>query len=261
MNIINRLKKIALPSFVALIFLFLYIPVFIIVLFSFNKSPLAYTWTGFTFDWYRQLFAQKQIWICLLNSIIVAGSAVFLSITAGTFFIWGLVSRYNGLMSLFYATMMIPDVMIAASLLTFFTFFSVPLGFPSLIVGHTLIGLGLAVPIIYSRFVEIDNQIIEASMNLGATQWQTFKKIILPFLKPSMLSAAISVIILSLDDFVISFFCAGADSQTLSLYIFSIIRTGASPVINALSTLILLFSTLFVLFVRLFKIRTERLKL
>lgn len=255
-SIKNKLNKILLPTFVGLVYLFLYLPIFILILFSFNKSPIAYSWAGFTLDWYYKLFETKEIWYSLLNSLIVGLSATFLSLTMGTLFVWGV--RFHYFTYFFYLTMMIPDVVIAAGLLIFFTLISIPLGFTTLIAGHTLLGLGLVVPIVYSRFSELDNQIIEASLNLGATEWQTFVKVIVPFLRPALSSAALSVFILSFDDFLISFFCAGATSQTLSLYIFSIISSGVSPIINALSTLILLFSSVLIVIISYLKIKLDR---
>lgn len=257
MNLVKKFRKSFFTIFVSLIYLFLYIPVLILIIFSFNKSPNAYVWTGFTLNWYKRLFETKEIWITLLNSLIVGCSAVVLSITTGTLFIWGLASRFNILVSLFYATMMIPDVVIAAGLLVFFTVFVVPLGFATLITGHTLLGLGLVIPIVYARYKELDYQVIEASMNLGASPWQTFLKVILPFLKPALSSAAVSVFILSFDDFLISFFCAGANSQTLSLHIFSVIQTGVSPMINALSSLILISCSILILIVTILKIKPK----
>jgi len=115
-----------------------------------------------------------------------------------------------------------------------------------LIVGHTLLGLGYVIPIVHSRFIELDESLIEASYDLGATQRQTFFRVVLPLLMPALIASGLLVFIISLDDFIISFFCAGASVQTLPLYIFAVIRTGASPMINALSTIMLICSSFFV---------------
>ncbi len=199
--------------------------------------------------------------MAFINSLIVAFSAVILSVTMGVLLVWGLTDRYYYLISSFYSTMMIPDIVIAVGLLVFFNVFNVPLGLNTLIVGHTLLGLGFVVPTIYSRFLEMDYQLVEASLDLGATEWQTFTHVILPFLSPAIFSSALSVLILSLDDFLVSFFCSGSSSQTLSLYIFAMIRTGLSPIINALSTLILIISIVLVAFFSFIKINPERRKL
>ena len=259
-NLFISLRKLALPFFVMLVYLFLYIPIIVLVMFSFNESASGYAWTGFTFDWYHKLFQSKEIWIAFINSMIVATSAVVLSVTMGVLIVWGLSDRFYYLISMFYSTMMIPDIVIAVGLLVFFDFLSIPLGLTTLIVGHTLLGLGFVVPTIYSRFLELDYQTVEASLDLGATEWQTFMRVILPFLTPAIISSALSVFILSFDDFLVSFFCSGSSSQTLSLYIFAMIRAGLSPVINALSTLILISSIILVAFFSLVKINPERPK-
>lgn len=261
MNLINKLRSWALPFFVGLIYLFLYIPVIVLIVFSFNKSASAYSWTGFTWDWYGRLFANKEIWLSLLNSLIVGGSAVILSIVMATLLVWGFYFKHEKWIKTFYAIMMVPDIVIAVGLLIFFTFFSVPFGLTTLIAGHTLLGLGLAVPIIYSRFKDLDYQIVEASLNLGASHWQTFIKVILPFLHSALISCGVSVFILSFDDFLISFFCAGSTTQTLSLYIFAVIKAGVVPIVNALSALILFICAFFVILFSVLKINTSRPKL
>jgi spermidine/putrescine transport system permease protein len=239
--------KLIMPSFVGGVYFFLYLPIFILVLFSFNNAQMVYKWHGFTLHWYYELFRTTEIWTALKNSLIVASSAVTLSLVMGSLLVWGLNKKSKFFLPIFYVTVMIPDVVVAVGLLTFFTILYVPLGMTALIVGHTLIGLGFVVPIVYSRFADLDQRLIEASYDLGASQWQTFFKVILPLLKPSLISAGLLVFIISLDDFLIAFFCASSDSQTLSLYIFSMVRAGLSPLVNALSVFMLIVSSVFVL--------------
>ena len=163
----------------------------------------------------------------------------------------------NRLMVIFYGSLVAPEIVLAVCLLSIFTFFSIPLGLTTLIVGHTLIGLAYVVPIIKSSFLEMDYGLVEASMDLGATESQTFYKIVIPILSPAIISAALLVLIVSLDDFLISFFCAGASVLTLPMYIFSEIRSGATPVVNALSTLLLVVSSFLILILTAFKLRTR----
>jgi spermidine/putrescine transport system permease protein len=242
-----RLPKIAMPSFVCSVYFFLYLPILVLVLFSFNDARFVYQWSGFTLDWYYELFRSTEVWIALKNSLIIASCASFLSLVMGVLLVWGLFKRSKILLPIFYITVMIPDVVVAVGLLSFFTLLYVPLGLTTLIVGHTLLGLGFVVPILYSCFDDLDYCLIEASLDLGATMWQTFTKIVLPVLKPSLIASGLLVFIISLDDFLIAFFCAASDSQTLSLYIFSMVRLGLSPLINALSVFLLLISCVFVL--------------
>lgn len=255
------IRKSIFPLIVGLIYFFLYLPIMILIVFSFNKQGNAYTWNGLTLYWYQELFSSKEIWLAFLNSLITAISAMCLSLTMGVLLIWGLRKKYLSLVSVFYSNMLTPDVVIAVGLLVFFGFFSIPLTLSSLIVAHTLLGLGFVVPIIYARFLELEMQTVEASMDLGATEWQTFRLVVIPFLKPAILTAGLSVFIFSLDDFLFSFFCASSSTQTLPIYIFAMIRAGASPIINALSTVILLVSSLLVIIFSFIKIRSVSRKI
>lgn len=246
------------PSFLTLVYLFLYFPVAVLAIFSFNGSASNYSWSGFTLDWYRQLASSTEVWDPFCNSMIIASSAVFLSIFFGLMFIWSLNWGYSRAFAIFYSTMVFPDIVIAVGLLLMFSYFNVPLGLTTLIAGHTLLGLGFAVPLLYSRYRELDHKVIEASLDLGASNWQTFVRIVVPFLMPAILSSALSVFVLSLDDFIVSFFCAGSSSKTLSLYIYAMVRAGVSPMINALSVVILLGSSLLVLMFSLLRIKSGR---
>jgi spermidine/putrescine transport system permease protein len=140
----------------------------------------------------------------------------------------------------------VPEVVLGVGLLTFFVLCSVPLGLMTLIVAHTVLGLGFAVPLINGRFAELDIRLVEASLDLGATVHQTFFSIIVPLLRPTIIAAGLLVFIISFDDFVLSYFCSGTSVQTLSLYLLSMLRTGISPTMNALSTLLLLLSSILV---------------
>jgi len=245
-----------LPIMVSGFYLFLYIPIFVLVLFSFNDNAFTCTWTFFTTHWYHDLFVSTEVWHALKNSLVIAFTTVFLSLTIGsTLVFFGSRDVVRRLQILFYGSLAMPEIVLAVGLLSLFSFFAIPLGSMTLIVGHTLLGLGYVIPIVYGRFIELDESLIEASYDLGATQRQTFFSIVLPLLMPALIASGLLVFIISLDDFIISFFCAGASVQTLPLYIFAVIRTGASPMINALSTIMLLFSSFFVLLLSWLHIR------
>src|SRR5581483_11181956 len=236
---IKMLKPYIMPVFVAALYFLLYIPIFVLIVFSFNDNALTYNWLGFTTDWYHELFSSVEIWDALGNSLFVALSTVCLSLLIGSVLVFFGSAYVKQLLVLFYGSLAMPEIVLAVGLLSLFSFFAVPLGAATLIAGHTLLGLGYVVPILYNRFAEIDMSLIEASYDLGATKRQTFFSIVLPLLMPAIVAAGLLVFIISLDDFIISFFCAGASMQTLPLYIFAVIRTGASPVVNALSTILL----------------------
>jgi spermidine/putrescine transport system permease protein len=189
-----------------------------------------------------------DFWDAFQNSIIVALSAVTLTLFMSSALVFfGNRTILRRFLVTFYANLIIPEIVFAVGLLAFFYFFSIPLSITTLIVGHTMIGLGYAVPMIDARFNELDSRLIEASYDLGATPSQTFFKIILPLMSSTIVAAGMLVFIISFDDFVLSFFCSSGSVQTLPIYIFSMIRSGASPQISALSTLLLTVSALLVL--------------
>jgi spermidine/putrescine transport system permease protein len=235
--------------FVMGVYLFLYIPIFVLVIFSFNEAALPSPWRGFSLIWYYELWHSSHLWQALSTSLIVSTTATFLSLTMSVLLVFydmqgGRIQRFLGV---FYGNLIVPEVVLAVGLMSFFTFFSIPLGIPTLIIAHTVLGLGFVIPIIFARFKEIDYRLTEASLDLGASYSQTFFKVTLPLLRPSLFAAGLLVFIISFDDFVLSYFCAGSSAQTLSLYILSMLRSGLSPVVNALSTVLLLFSSILVI--------------
>ncbi len=256
MNIRSFFSALLLPIITIMVYLFLYIPIFVLIAFSFNEGGGTSHWTGFSFHWYKELFESVDILDALKNSLIVACSATLLSVIMGVLFIfYSAHSRLSKTIVLFYANLAAPEIVLAVGLLTFFSFFSVPLGLTSLIAGHTLIGLGYVIPMVQSRFAELDYRYMEASLDLGATPTQTLVRVTLPLLLPAVIASAVLVFIISLDDFVISFFTAGGSTQTLPMYIFSLIRSGETPLVNAVSTILLLTSSLAVLVYSLLTIK------
>src|SRR3990167_2862739 len=147
---------------------FLYIPLLVLMVFSFNSIAFPYRWKSFTWQWYQQLFESADIWIATKNSLIVASSAVALSLFLGLCFVlWSAHMRRNNLLSFFYVNLFVPEIVVAVGLLSFFVFFNVPLGLTTLIVGHTLLGLGYVVPVLHARFASLDKRLVEASLDLG----------------------------------------------------------------------------------------------
>lgn len=253
----NNLMLTYLLPFLALCgYLFLYIPIIVLVLFSFNSSEIPFVWEGFSLKWYYALWESSDIWQALQNSLIVAFSTVFLSLAMGILFVfYGSRTILGKFFIMFYASLATPEIVLAVGLLSLLSFFYVPLGLPALIAGHTLIGLGYVVPILHARYKELDKRYLEAALDLGATEGMALRQVMVPLLMPAILASALLVFVLSLDDFIISFFCSGGTTQTLPIYIFVMIRAGASPVVNALSTLLLVISSLLVLLFSSLKIK------
>lgn len=234
---------------VASTYLFLYVPLVVLLVFSFNTEAFPSPWKGFTLKWYHELFQATHLWDAFRNSAYVAISATLISLTMGVFLIFyaaqgGRIGRF---LNLFYGNLVIPETVLAVGLLGFFSLVSIPLGLGTLILAHTVLGLGFVIPIIYARFLELDYRMTEASLVLGATPIQTFFKVTLPLLRPSLIVTGLLVFIISFDDFILSYFCAGSSSQTLSLYILSMLRSGVSPIVNALTAVLLALSSLLVL--------------
>jgi len=232
-----------------MVYLFLYIPTIVLVLFSFNTVAFPAPWQGFTLHWYYELYHSPHLWHAFYVSCTVALLSMALSTIMGVFFVFYAIQggKVEEFLLLFYGNLIIPEIVVAVGLLTFFSLCSIPLGIATLVIAHTVLGLGYVVPLLYTRFRELDYRLIEASLDLGASPLQTFFKITLPLLKPSLVAACLLIFIISFDDFVLSYFCAGSSMQTLPLYILSTARTGISPVVNALSTVLLVLSSALVL--------------
>ncbi|MEM8727188.1 MAG: ABC transporter permease [Chlamydiota bacterium] len=258
------MKKERFGEFISLCFVigsyvFLYLPISILIIFSFNTKSFPSPWERFTLRWYRELFNSSDLWGSLANSLIVACISTSLSLAMGVFLIFFRAQggRVQKAFPLFYGNLMIPETMLAISLLSYFTLFKIKLGMPTLIVAHTVLGLGFVIPILYTRYLQLDRRLTEASEVLGASPFQTFIKITLPLLRPTLLATGLLIFILSFDDFILSYFCAGTSMQTLSLYLLSMLRSGVSPIVNALSTVLLLLSTLLVMLFFSPKIRSR----
>lgn len=241
------LANLSSTGFLILTYMFLYIPIIVLLVFSFNSESFPAPWKEFSLRWYKELFTSVHLWKSFVNSLIVAGSSTAISIIMGIFLIFYAAQggRIGKFLTLFYGNTVIPETVLAVSLLGFFTLMSIPLGIPTLILSHSVLGLGFVIPIAYAKFLELDPKLTEASLVLGASPIQTFFKVILPLIKPSLISTGLLVFIISFDDFILAYFCAGSSSQTLSLYIMSMLRSGVSPVVNALSAVLLALSTAF----------------
>lgn len=230
-----------------LIFTFLYLPIAILIIYSFNKSRLNVIWTGFTFDWYKRLMQDQDVLNALMNSLKVAFISTTLSTMIGIMTSVGMYKyKFRGksvLDALLYIPIVIPEVVMGISLLVFFNMVHVPSGLLTLILAHITFSVPFIVMVVNARLAGFDKSLEEASMDLGATQWETFWKVTLPLIMPGVVAGALLAFTLSIDDVTVSFFVAGPTSTTLPLKIFSMVKFGVSPEINALST-IMIFITL-----------------
>ena len=239
-----------LTWFTALAYVFLYLPICVLIVFSFNTSRFSVIWEKFTWDWYVKLIEDPLILDALKNSIIVAIAATILSTIIGTLTAYGLYRyRFRG-KSLFdgvlFLPIVTPEIVVGISLVIFFVLIHVNLGLNTIIIAHVAFDIPFVMLIVRARLQGIDRSLEEAAMDLGADELTTFFKVTIPQLLPGIIAAALLAFTLSFDDFVITFFVAGVGSTTLPLKIYSMVRLGVSPKINALSALIVLFSIILI---------------
>ncbi|MGD8189667.1 ABC transporter permease [Brevibacillus ginsengisoli] len=235
--------------YASLIYLFLYVPIAILMIYSFNQSKLNAVWTGFTLDWYVKLMHNQEVLEAMYTSLMVALISTIASTMIGTLAAVGMY-RYHfrgktALDALLYLPIVIPEIVMGISLLILFTQLHVSLGLFTLIAAHITFSVPFVVVVVKARLEGFDRSMEEAAMDLGATPWQTFLKVTLPIIAPGVVASALLAFTLSIDDVIISFFVAGPGSATLPLKIFSMVKFGVTPEINALSTLMLLV-TLFI---------------
>jgi spermidine/putrescine transport system permease protein len=229
-----------------LVMVFLYLPVLILIVLSFNVSTMGVAWKGFTFQWYERLVMDRSILEATLNSLIVASVSTGLALILGVGTAIGLekgqgveVPWLNMVMVL---PLVIPEILLGVALLMVFVLCQIPLGFGSIIIGHMVFNLPLTVVIVRARLRKLDPAWEDAARDLGATSWDVLVRITVPVLRPAIWSAALLSFTVSLDDFVVTFFVAGPGSTTLPLKVFSMIRTGITPEINALSAVMVVVS-------------------
>jgi len=232
--------------FSLLMFFFMYLPILVLAFYSFNSSAYSAAWQGFTLDWYLKLFQDTRILTSLQNSLTVALSAVAISATIGTLMAVGMARyRFPGkrlYRGIAYLPLIIPDIAIAVATLVFLATVAIPLSLWTIVAAHVVFCIAYVGIVVSSRLANLDPHLEEAALDLGATPVQAFIKVLLPQLMPGIVAGCLLAFVLSLDDFLIASFTAGSGSTTLPMEIFSRIRTGVKPDINALSIVLILVS-------------------
>lgn len=227
-----------------LVYFFIYIPIIVMVIYSFNDQKNNYYWNGFTWKWYEKLFTNSDLIEYLGVSLVVAISATIISIIIGTVGALGLVrfefKLKSTISSSLYIPIVIPEVVLGISLLMLFEIANFPLGMAAMILAHATFCIPFVVIIMRGRMAGMDLSIEEASMDLGANRLMTFFRITLPLLVPGIMSSAFMSFTLSIDDVIISNFVAGPYATTLPVKILSMVKTGLSPEVNALTALMVL---------------------
>lgn len=233
------------------VYAFLYAPIAVLVLFSFNEARLGATWLGFTLDWYRKALANGQVMQALRNSLLVGLAATALATALGTAAALALhrhrFRRQGALDALVTLPIVVPEIVMASSLLLLFAALSLRLSLLTVILSHVGFAVSYAVVVVRARLHGFDRALEEAAADLGASPWRVFRHVTLPLILPGLLAAALLVFALSIDDYVITSFVAGVGATTLPVQIYSMVKSGISPEINAVSTLLLAATSLLLL--------------
>jgi spermidine/putrescine transport system permease protein len=227
-----------------LVFVFFYLPIIILVVNSFNAARFSSSWQGFTLGWYARLFHSPEIWQSVRLTLIVALSATAVSLVLGTAAAFALHRSAGSTLqrvhyTLIYTPLVVPEILMGISLLMAFVAAGTGLGLFTIFLAHVTFCISYVAMVVLARLQDFDFSLIEAAQDLGASWWQSTRKVLLPLLVPGLAAGGLLAFTLSVDDFVITFFVAGPGSTTLPLRIYSMIKYGNPPMINALSTLLL----------------------
>lgn len=246
------------------VLLFFYAPIFVLIVFSFNSAKSRTVWSGFTFDWYLKLFNDSTIidsvYITLFVSVIAAAVATVLG-TAAAIGVMGMRKRLRGLLlNLTYIPILSPEIIMGVSLMLLYVWTINQLNFFTLLIAHISFDTPYVIFSVMPKLRQLDPHLYEASLDLGATPWYGFRKVVLPQIRPGIITGALLAFTLSVDDFVISYFTSGQNSQTLSITIYAMTRKRVSPEINALSTLLFVFVLLLLVIINVRQNNSEKKK-
>lgn len=261
MNFARKLGSLSLIVYVFVFFAFIYLPIALIVIYSFNADPVnMMRWSGFTVDWYRQIFGFKnvsseaalyiestdQLIAAVRTSLIVAASTTTIATVLGTAAALA-VFRYSFFGKRFYRVllfvpMLMPDIVLGIALLIFFVGVGISLGIGTIIIGQCTFLISYVFIVVSARLAGMDRTLENASADLGANEWTTFRRVTLPQVMPGVVGGALLAFIISMDDLVITYFISGTSTQTLPIFIFGMLRRGIKPEVNAIATMMLLFS-------------------
>jgi spermidine/putrescine transport system permease protein len=236
----------------ALVFAFLYIPILLLIVFSFNSSRLNIRWEGFSLKWYAALLENRILLTAFQNSLIIATVTTILATALGTIGAW-MLYRYRfpfqrTIGFLIFIPMVIPEVLMGASLRAEFVhLLRIPLGYTALIIAHTTFCFPFVLVGVQARLQGLDPFLEEAALDLGATPAKAFRLVIMPYLMPSIVAGALMSFTLSLDEYIVSVFTTGAQSQTLPLKVYGMAKVGLNPQLNALSTIFIIVTIMLVL--------------
>lgn len=241
-----------LRSWTALVFVFLYVPIAVLVVYSFNSSRLNIVWESFTWEWYGKLLANGPLIKAAKNSLYIATITTLLSVVIGTAGAW-LLHRYRfrfsrSIQTLVAVPMVMPEILMGISLLILFATINFDLGFTTVIIGHVTFSFPFVLVAVQARIQGLDPALEEAALDLGATPLRAFWLVIVPALRPAIIAGALMAFTLSLDELIVTWFTYSAASATLPIRVFGLAKVGLNPMLNALSTFFIVATVAFVLF-------------
>lgn len=255
--------------FMLLVFIFLYAPIVVLIIFSFNASKSRTVWAGFTFDWYLELFKDSSILNSLYTTLAVSILSAVIATIAGTFAAIALSNmrkRYRApLLAINNIPVMNADIVTGVSLCLLFvsvgSVLKFSLGFGTLLIAHITFNLPYVILSVMPKIQQMDRNLVDAAQDLGCTWFQAFRKVMIPEIMPGIINGMIIAFTMSIDDFVISYFTAGTNVQTLSMKIYSMTRKKVSPKINAISTILFVSVLILLIIINVREIQQdERLK-
>lgn len=261
MRLARKIGNGALAAYTLLFFVFIYLPLALIVVYSFNADPInMMNWSGFTVEWYLKVLGFKttisetalylestgQLIQAVKNSLTIAAATTVIATVIGTSTALAMY-RFNFLGKQFYrvllfAPMLMPDIVLGIALLIFFVNSGIRLGLTTIIIGQCTFLISYVFIVVSARLAGMDRTLEHASADLGANEWMTFRRVVLPQLFPAIVGGALLAFIISMDDLVITYFISGVDTQTLPLFIFGMLRRGIKPEVNAIAVMMLIFS-------------------
>ncbi len=252
----RRSTKIARAFYLTVIFIFTYVPIVVLIIFSFNSARSTGVWEGFSLKWYKALFEDSQLMSALYTTVIVAFISAVVSTIFGTFASIGIFYMKskikNAIMNITYLPVLNADIITGVSLVLFFNLVSIPLGYVTLLLSHICFSIPYVILSVMPKLKQMDNNLYEAALDLGSTPMTALRKVIIPEISPGIVSGFLLALTMSIDDFVISFFTAGPILSNLSIEIYSATKRGVTPEFNAISAImfVVVLSILIIINVR-----------
>ena len=238
---VNKLENFFKRFYLIIIFLFLYIPIFTLMIFSFNESKTMGKWTGFTFKWYKELFNNDRLMTALYYTVLIAVLASVIATIVGTISAIA-ISEMRGkkktlILNINYLPVLNPDIVTGIALMSLFIFLKFNFGFTTMLLAHITFDIPYVILSVLPKLKQLPENTLDAAADLGATPFYALRKVIIPQIKPGIFAGFLMAFTMSIDDFVISFFTTGPGVTNLSIEIYSMARRGIKPEINALSTI------------------------